>query len=408
MIDTKLIKNIAYLGVIQGLSFILPLAMVPLLVARLGIEYYGKYAFILAIVQYFVIIVDYGFSLSATKMIAIKRDDLERINIIFWCVIFSKLTIFIVILIGLLGVKSLFLLEGSYLIAYFSVLGGVLFPIWLFQAKEMMSILAIFNMVGRLLAFLLLFVLMEYNASLDLALYIHSLSSILPSLLAIAYLYRKKLIGIPRVDYVILLSLIKEGGQIFISNLMSTLYTNSVLVVLGLFYTSSTVGYFSAADKIRVAVQAIISPVSQALYPRMSIAISKGESNKSELYILGGGLFLLLLFISIVISINSYELSSLLFTNNANEISKYLSYLIFIPPVVAAANMFGLQILLPLGKIKEFRNTYIISSVFGVICLYFSISYFNVEFLPVIILIIELSVLFQLFYYSLPFLRSEN
>lgn len=407
MIDARLIKNIAYLGSIQGLSFILPLATVPVLVSKLGIEVYGEYAFILALVQYLILFVDYGFSLSATKMIALHRDNKEKTNIIFWCVISSKLLIFIVFFSMVLLFTLLLGVSDSYAIGAISVIGSVFFPVWLFQAREMMATLAIFNVIGRLVAFVALLICLDYSATLNTALYINVISSMLPSLLSVWFVFNRKIVRSISVDKKVLLILLKESGQIFISNFMSTMYTNSVLVFIGLYYSNSVVGFFSAADKVRVAIQALIAPVSQALYPRMSIALAKGDSNKRELYILGGFLISTLLSISLLISFFSYELSLLLFGDNAGEIARYLRYLILIPPVVAAANMFGLQVLLPLGRIIQFRNTYIVSSMFGITSIFFSLNYWGVESLPFAILFTEVSVLLQLFYYSLPYLRSK-
>ncbi|EEY9447163.1 flippase, partial [Escherichia coli] len=49
---------------IQGVNYIIPLVTIPYLVRVLGLEVYGKYSIILSVLQYLVIITDYGFNLS--------------------------------------------------------------------------------------------------------------------------------------------------------------------------------------------------------------------------------------------------------------------------------------------------------------------------------------------------------
>lgn len=73
----KLISNVAWLYALQGLNYVLPLAVLPYLVRVLGVERYGLLAFAQAFAQYFVILADYGFNLSATKQIARRRGNRE-------------------------------------------------------------------------------------------------------------------------------------------------------------------------------------------------------------------------------------------------------------------------------------------------------------------------------------------
>ncbi|MCB9247370.1 MAG: oligosaccharide flippase family protein [Ignavibacteriales bacterium] len=58
-----------------------------------------------------------------------------------------------------------------------------------------------------------------------------------------------------------------EGWHYFVSNLSISLYTISNIFILGLFTNDTIVGYFSAADRIRSAVQNISSTAGQNNIP---------------------------------------------------------------------------------------------------------------------------------------------
>lgn len=69
-------------------------------------------------------------------------------------------------------------------------------------------------------------------------------------------------------------------------------------MTLGIISGPVAVGYYAAADKIRQAVQGIIAPVSQAVYPRINALMVKDKviafaTIRKLLLIQGGGTFIL-------------------------------------------------------------------------------------------------------------------
>ncbi|WP_265503647.1 oligosaccharide flippase family protein, partial [Providencia heimbachae] len=81
--DKTIIKNIFSMFSIQGVNYLIPLIMVPYLVRKLGLDGFGVYSIILAITQYFVIITDYGFSLSASRQIALNIQNKNIVSKVF-------------------------------------------------------------------------------------------------------------------------------------------------------------------------------------------------------------------------------------------------------------------------------------------------------------------------------------
>ncbi|MCV5792026.1 oligosaccharide flippase family protein, partial [Escherichia coli] len=63
---------------------------------------------------------------------------------------------------------------------------------------------------------------------------------------------------------------LKLGWNIFLSTFFSSMYTTSIPLILGVNAGAEAVGVYNSADKLKQALQGIIGPVSQAIYPRSS------------------------------------------------------------------------------------------------------------------------------------------
>ncbi|MFA7706543.1 MAG: oligosaccharide flippase family protein, partial [Candidatus Omnitrophota bacterium] len=75
--------NFISLTTLQSISYILPLVVLPYLIRAIGMEKFGLIAFASSLVQYFMILTDYGFSISATKTISLIGEHKQKISAVF-------------------------------------------------------------------------------------------------------------------------------------------------------------------------------------------------------------------------------------------------------------------------------------------------------------------------------------
>src|SRR5690606_3530314 len=68
---------------------------------------------------------------------------------------------------------------------------------------------------------------------------------------------------------------LRDGKDIFISNLAVNLYTNSNILILGLFASVELVGFYSIAEKITTTVRQMLSVYFQAIYPTLCNVVTK-------------------------------------------------------------------------------------------------------------------------------------
>jgi PST family polysaccharide transporter len=154
IVHSVLFKNYIYLSVYQVVNFLVPIVIVPIIISRVGLEKFGLIAFSYAFVNYFTVLTDYGFNLSATKNVSVHRHDPHMINRIFTTVMLSKLLFFALsfLLFSILLLIPIF--QDHYqlhLASYMLVLAQVLIPVWLFQGLEDMKYLAVFNTMAKIL-----------------------------------------------------------------------------------------------------------------------------------------------------------------------------------------------------------------------------------------------------------------
>lgn len=176
------IKNFAYLSILKGLDIGLPLLIIPYLTHILGTSYFGKYSFVLAIIQTINIFTSYGYVFSATKKISQNRDDKHVVNRIMNAVFAGRFMVatFIVVLVSLLS-HLIFKDECEwfmFLTAMGMIYGDIFIPTWLFQGLEQMKYVTIVNAVAKLLFTVLVFVVVTQQQDFKYILLLNSLGYI--------------------------------------------------------------------------------------------------------------------------------------------------------------------------------------------------------------------------------------
>jgi PST family polysaccharide transporter len=370
--NKQLIENIISLFILQGSNYILPLITFPYLVRVLGPEKFGLIAFAQAFIQYFIIITDYGFNLTATKEIAIYRDHSQKISGIFSSVMIIKLFFMIIsfmIMSVIIFSFSKFTADCElYFITFLTVIGNVLFPIWFFQGVEKMRYITLINMSTRIIITILIFVCIRQEADYILVALIQSIGSVFAGIVALLVIRKhyNNLFVMPTYNQLIIA--LKEGWYVFISTAAVSLYTASNMIFLGFLGGNIAVGYFSAADKVIKAVQGLIGPVSQSIYPHISMLVVKSKEealifiNKCIIRI-GTAAFI----ISLILFLFSDKIILLLLGTKYDESIILLRIMAFLPFIIALSNIFGIQTMLTFGLNKLFSKILIFAGLLNVL-----------------------------------------
>ena len=354
----RITTNILSLFSLQGFTYILPLITFPYLTRVLGPEKFGLIAFATAFIAYFQMFTAYGFDLSATREISINRDDEHQLSKIFSSVIFTKLLMMILSFLALsIIIFSIDSFRSNWILYFFTfglVIGNLLMPSWFFLGIQKMRYISMLNIGTSLIFTVSIFVFVRNSADYLYVPLINSIGAIIIGIIAIR-IVRKDFnikINLPSVEDI--KTQLKNGWHIFISTVAISFYTTSNVFVLGIFASSTLVGYYSVADKIIYMAIGLLGPISQSLYPHISSIAAKSKEDainfiKKIIIFIGSFTFL----ISIFLFVGAGLILNILAGNQYENSIIILRILSFVPFIVGLSNVFGVLFLIALGYAKR-------------------------------------------------------
>lgn len=365
-------KNIFWLMLVHCSNYVFPLITLPYLVRVLGAENFGVLAIIQAVSQYIILVTDFGFNFSTTREISIHRENKEKVTSIFYSTMLAKMLLFI-LSAGMLLLVSFFfpLMRENLLLIIFSlfgVVGSILFPIWLFQGLERMAIISFFTTAAKTIVLLCTFLFVKTVEDLDIAIFINSLSLLIPGLLSLYYIYHKRMISWALPDINQTFTQMKISFPLFISSMSTSFYTTMNTILMGWYCPAAMVGHYAVADKMRIAAQGLYNPVRQAVFPR-AVAMSKSEDVWGTLVVKKFGIpFIGLgLFMTFFLSVSSPFFVKYCLGKDFEEVGNYLLLMSPILILVAIATVFGHWIVIAGGHSKVLSKIYICGSLLHLI-----------------------------------------
>lgn len=355
-----LITNLFSLSGMQIANYLLPLLTIPYIVRIIGPENFGLINFAQAFVSYFLLVISFSFDLSATRELALNKNNKQKVSEIFYSVFSAKILLFIIctivfffLIIFVEKFHKDFLL---YVFTYLLIVGNVFFPTWFFQGMEKLTRLAFFNLSIRIVYTVSIFLFIKNQNDY---LFIPLLSAIAQIVLGIAaFIYAIKFFNLKFSSAFIKESFqrYKEGFSIFTSNVAISLYSTTNIVILGFFAEHVHVGYFSAAMKLSMVFYGVILvPISIAFFPHIGSVMSNSREGginilKKLTFIVGA----LTLFVSIILFVFAEPIVRIIFGVKFLEAITCVRIISFLPFVIGLNNIFAVQGLLNLKMDKQF------------------------------------------------------
>ena len=376
----------------------MPLITYPYLIRVLGEETYGLVIFAQAVVGYLLILVQFGFNISATKEISIYRNNKKKLSEIVSSVLLIKSGLFIlsaaILSLLILIIPKLHDYKTLFFLTLWLCLYDIIFPIWYFQGIEKMKYITYITLISRLTFLVLIFVLIHGPSDYLFIPVINGIGSLLAGVTSLFIIYRIYHVKLIIPPFSKLKHYFADSVSIFISNISVHLYLATNKILAGIFLGLSDVAYYDLAEKLLNLLKLPVTIVSQVLFPQMSLSYDKNLLKKS----------IRLVFFTTLIGIIVFQFAGdnliILFAGApmvpAANVTRIL-ILSLIPLIIS--NGLGIQTLLSHGynNIYTYINLQTTLLYFTLIAALIFINQLSVLTLPVVSIIIEIFLLISFF-----------
>jgi polysaccharide transporter, PST family len=352
----RIAQNAAALYGVQIGRKLAPLIIIPYLARTLGPAGWGTVAFAQSLGEFIVLIIEFGFNLSATREIARNRESKRRCGEIMAGVLGAQIALALAaIVIAMIASHWIPLLRDNRRLLgaglFYAVAQGFM-PVWFYQGLERMRLAASLEITGKLLGLAAILIFVRSPEDGWIALLIQGLAPAVSTLAGIAMAYKAIPVCLP--TRLLVGEAFRLGWPMFVFRSGESLYGVGNAFVLGLFAPPAVVGYFASAEKISKAVFGLLNPIREALYPRLSSLARQDSRDAARLARIGalvmvaGGLTLgagVFVFAPLWVRI-------LMGPGFAPAVT-VLRILAVLPPLLSVTYSVGLQWLLPLGRDRD-------------------------------------------------------
>ncbi len=264
-------------------SIVFPLITFPYVTRVLGAVSYGKYSFSASIISYIVLIAGLGIGTYATREGNRLREDKEKlkqfINEVYTLNVCSTLFSFIILIFLIAFWTKITPYTSIILILSIQVIATLLGTEWINLIFEEFKFITIRYLICQAIS--LVFLLVFVKSSEDILLY--AMMSVLTNVLASSanFIYiRKHDIHPSVVLNKNVFRHIKPVLLLFSYTVVSMIYINSDITILGILKNDYDVGIYTASSKIFSILKQIVGAAVVVVIPRVSLWIEQGEQQK--------------------------------------------------------------------------------------------------------------------------------
>ena len=360
-------KNYIYNLIYQMLAVIVPLMIQPYIARVLGAGEVGAFSYTTAITGYFALVGNLGIATYGQLRIAAYRNDKKKVSLIFW-----ELATLRILLMGASSVAFLmfirFLARPQYKTLYtvllIQIMASAIDIAWLLQGFEEFRKIVLRNTIIKVVSVVLIFSFVKSQNDL----YIYALIMNGSTLLGNASIWYFTPSFVDRVPLreLNLRRHLKACVIYFIPTIATTIYLSLDKQMIKWFTEGSVEnGYYEFAQKIEQMAVTVVTSLSIVTMPRMANLFNQHEIGRLKNRLEQTIRFILLISIPMCLGLMSvtdylvplylgagYERSAVLL--------KIFSLLIV---VVGLNNAVGKQILMPVGRQRDYNMSVILGAI---------------------------------------------
>lgn len=357
----SLSKNMLMSVILTSSNFIFPLVTYSYVARILGPEGTGKVAFVNSILQYFSYMAVLGIPTYGLRECSKLKDDREAFSHLVQELLLLALiaTMFSYIGLGCAVIFSSKLEEYKLLFAVMSIqiILNAIGVEWVYQACEEYTYITTRSLIFKIISVVLTFLLIRNRNSVLAYGFVTIFST--SSNYICNFLNIGKLVNFKKKGNYQLKHHMKPILILFSASIVITIYANFDISMLGIIGTESEVGMYHTALKIKNVLLALSTAVTSVLIPRISFYIKNKQFSEVNKMIFNSVRVSFVL--SIPVSVYVFVFASDVITflcgiQYLPAVSTLRVLIVCIIPLILT-NLFGCQLLIPLGKEKQYTQS---------------------------------------------------
>lgn len=377
--------SLSSVNLVQNVSLLIVL---PYIARIITLEQFGKIFFAQAVIQYFALVVDFGFPFTMARDVARVKDEPQTLN--------ATVTYMFLIRIAIAGICSVVLITICATVEIFRqdawlfyssfgiVLGAAISSETTLQGLEKMHVIFYATLLARIGSLAAIFFFLHSHDDFLVIPMAFSAQQIFASCIMLIFLLWKMRVRFQSVRFIVILSMLRSQFKVFISSAMLSVYSMNNTFILRLFASERVVGIYAAGEKVLKAVLAIISNLSQSFYPIIAMKVREA---RAEAIVMIRILLRRFLLVGFVISVSLFLLADLIvawmYGSSFQEAGKVIRILSFIPFLLAGSSVFSNLYLLGFDYQNAWSRVIFAASVVGVVVMFVLVAYLQWEYIGV-------------------------
>lgn len=399
----NIISNFFYIGVMKFLNIGSKYILVGYLIRVLGENGYGTLTWVDSIVQYFIMLINFGFDLYAAKYVVENKNNPKKLNEAISVIYYIKGILFLmsfILLIPLTFNTEINTVINLIFLMMVMGIGEVLTPIWFFQGIEKMKTITVITFFSKLILVLLTFFFIKNSTDIHLYILFLVFTNIIWGFFGFLMMKKEANFKFVAVTFQLIKNYLKEGYLFFIGKFSTFLFNLGTVFLIGFLFAKGQVAGFDIAIKIVFVFIIPFEVLQQALFPVIVRGVRKSVLRKITV-----ATFIISSAAAIVLYVFSENVIVIFGGTEMYKYSYVLDLVLVLIPIVSLTIVVGNCILVAKGHYKQYNWSLIVSAMVFVSLLIVLKTTDQLNFLNVI-LIRVLADFIQLlirFYYNFKF-----
>ena len=394
--------NTLMLYILKMSVYFLSFIAFPYLTRIFGPAKMGVIGIFIAAGAYGQMVVDFGFTLSATALVSRAREDKKKLCKIFSSITAIKIVLFILSFATILIVGSqIKFFKENFVFAMILIAAQMIdamIPDYVYRGLEKMSGITMRVTIIKILTTFFVFLLIKDSGHLLLYALITFGGATLSVLIGYLDIYRTFKIRFTKTKFKETIAILRYSSKFFMSRIATTSVSSFLTLIMAKQNTKADVGYFTTSQKLLSSGQGILSPISDSMYPYLIKNRDFRLVNKT----LGIIMPVVLIFSTFVIAFNS-QFTTLLFGKDFDKSGPVLAWMMPAAIFTLPNYIFGFPVLSMINKEKHANYSVICSSYLSALAMAFMWS-FKVITPTSIAILISVATIFEFIYRLVVFL----